>query len=266
MASSYADLSRPPLEQDALRRALVGDFWTDLRVVPETGSTNADVAAAGRAGAPEGLVLIAESQTAGRGRFDRQWVAPPRSALTLSVLLRPPVPAARLGWLPLLTGVALAESVVRLAKLEAALKWPNDLLISERKAAGILAETVPDGVVVGIGLNVSQRADEVPAGATSLALAEADCVDRDPLLRSLLRSLAEWYLRWSAAGGDPEESGLAGAYTARCATVGREVSVARPGGNLLTGAAVAVDDDGRLVVATADGLVPLAAGDVQHVR
>src|SRR5262245_33528909 len=139
MASPYADLSRPPLQAAPLRRALVGRLWTDVRVVTETGSTNADLVAAARTGAAEGLVLVAESQTAGRGRFDRVWQAPPRSSLTLSVLLRPSVSPARLGWLPLLTGVALAESVGRIAVVDAALKWPNDLLLDgRRKVAGIL--------------------------------------------------------------------------------------------------------------------------------
>jgi BirA family biotin operon repressor/biotin-[acetyl-CoA-carboxylase] ligase len=282
--SPYADLSRPPLREAALRQALVvpDGLWTDLRVVPETGSTNADVAAAARTQAPEGLVVIAESQTAGRGRLERQWQAPARSSLTLSLLLRPVprVPQSRLGWLPLLAGVALVQAVGRIAVVDAALKWPNDLLVRSStgpadygKCAGILAEAVgaPAAVVLGIGLNVSQGADELPAdrvvlSATSLALADAACVDRDPLVRGLLRTFADWYGPWVAAAGDPDAAGLAEAYRAACYTLGRRVEVALPGGDVLTGTADAIDDDGRLVIHTGGQFRPVAAGDVQHVR
>jgi BirA family biotin operon repressor/biotin-[acetyl-CoA-carboxylase] ligase len=264
--SPYRDLARPPLRAEPLRRALVrpGELWTDVRITPVTESTNADVVAAAGAGTPQGLVVVAESQTAGRGRLDRTWVAPARAGLTFSVLLRPDVPARTLGWLPLLGGVALVEAVVRLAEVDAVLKWPNDLLVrvddQYAKCAGLLAEAVGPGpaVALGIGLNVSQRADELPprpgsAGpATSLALAGAACQDRDPLLRAVLRSLADWYVRWTAVRGDPEASGLARAYERHCDTLGRDVEVELPGGDR-RGRAVGVDGDGRLLLATADG-------------
>src|SRR5882762_725474 len=156
-ASPYRDLDRPPLHEAALRRALVvpDGLWTAIEVRAETGSTNADVAEAARAGAAEGLVVVAERQRAGRGRQGRQWESPPRAGLAVSVLLRPQTPTGRYGWLPLLAGVALVETVRRLGELDAVLKWPNDLLIAERKCAGILAEAAAGAVVVGIGLNVS---------------------------------------------------------------------------------------------------------------
>src|SRR5690606_28262650 len=136
--SPYSDLTRPPLREHDLRQALVtpGGVWTDVRVLTVTESTNADVASAAQAGAPDGLVVIAENQTAGRGRLGRRWEAPPRSALTFSVLLRPGVPAARLGWITLLAGVAVAESVGRVAVVDAVLKWPNDLLVRSALAGG----------------------------------------------------------------------------------------------------------------------------------
>ena len=111
MTSPWRDLDRPPLREAALRASLVvdGGVWTDLRVVEETGSTNADVAAAVRAGSPEGLVVVAERQSAGRGRADRTWQAPLRSGLALSVLLRPTAPRETWGWLPLVAGLAVAE-------------------------------------------------------------------------------------------------------------------------------------------------------------
>jgi BirA family biotin operon repressor/biotin-[acetyl-CoA-carboxylase] ligase len=291
MSSAYSDLGRPPLSAGALTRALVhpGELWTEVRVVPSTGSTNTDVAAAAADGAAEGLVLVAEQQVAGKGRLGRTWTSPRRAGLHVSVLLRPgradpdghrPVPPARYGWLTLLAAVALRDAVHRLAAVSAAVKWPNDLLVGPAgepatgKCAGILAEMVPDpdgsapAVVLGVGLNVTLRADELPrADATSLALAGGTCTDRDPLLRALLRGLADWYGRYRAAGGDPVGSGLAAAYRRVSGTLGSEVRVELPDGGTLVGRATDVDDDGRLIVTPAGGRpVPLAAGDVTHVR
>ncbi|MEU7132017.1 biotin--[acetyl-CoA-carboxylase] ligase [Streptomyces sp. NPDC046261] len=269
----WSDLDRPPLNAAALRRGLLrpGALWTSVDVVARTGSTNTDLAASGGA---EGAVLVAEEQSAGRGRLDRTWSAPPRSGLFFSVLLTPGpgVPAARWGWLPLLAGVATAAAVSRAAGVDTALKWPNDLLVTvggeERKAGGILAERTGDSVVVGIGLNVTLRADELPVpGAGSLALAGATVLDRDPLLRAVLRSLEEWYGEWRGAGGDPALCRLQEAYATGCATLGRSVRAELPGGRELVGEAVAVDGDGRLVLATAEGVQePVGAGDIVHLR
>ncbi|MDI6099733.1 biotin--[acetyl-CoA-carboxylase] ligase [Actinoplanes sp. NEAU-A12] len=271
----YTDLDRPPLSARALTRALVvpGGFWSRVDVRAETASTNADATSAAVAGDPEGLVVVAESQTAGRGRRDRQWVSPPRAGLTLSVLLRPgaSVPTSSYGWLPLLTGVALAEAVTRVSGVEAALKWPNDLLVADRKCAGILAEVSGDAVVIGVGLNVSTRAEELPettgVPATSLRVAGAANTDRDPLLRALLRGLERWYGGWRDAGGDAEMCGLLAAYQRHCATIGRQVRVLLPGGAEQTGEAVSVDSDGQLVLRTEEGAdFRVSAGDVVHVR
>jgi len=277
---AYSDLDRPPLSERALRTALIvdGGLWTDLRYRQSTGSTNADVAAAARDGAPEGLVIVADEQTAGRGRLDRVWTSPPAAGIAVSLLLRPgtadqergraPVPVGRYGHLPLLAGVALAESVSRLSLRDAELKWPNDLLIDDRKCAGLLAETVavpgqPPAVVMGIGLNVTLRAEELPRpDATSLWLVGSACTDRDPLLRALLRAFAVWYGRWREAGGDAVACGLMDAYRQRCATIGRSVRAHLPGGTEIAGEATGVDDDGRLVVAGE----AIAAGDVVHLR
>ncbi|KJY22690.1 MULTISPECIES: biotin--[acetyl-CoA-carboxylase] ligase [Streptomyces] len=274
-AGRWSSLERPPLNAAALQRALVtGDgLWTSLEVVASTGSTNTDLATRAPE-LPEGAVLVAEEQSAGRGRLDRSWVAPARSGLFFSVLFKPgdAVPQEQWGWLTLLAGVATATGLSRAAGVDTALKWPNDLLVSvegeERKTGGILAERVADGVVVGIGLNVTLTEEELPVPAAgSLALAKATVTDRDPLLRAVLRSLEEWYGNWRAAGGDPAASGLQETYAAGCATLGRHVRAELPGGRTLTGTAEAVDTDGRLVIRTAEGThEAVGAGDVVHLR
>ncbi|MFC7904099.1 biotin--[acetyl-CoA-carboxylase] ligase [Streptomyces griseoincarnatus] len=279
--SRWSDLDRPPLNAAALRRALVreGGLWRELDVVQRTGSTNSDLvarAAGGGRGLGEGVVLVAEEQSAARGRLDRKWVAPARSGLFFSVSLRPGdagVPMERWGWLPLLTGVAVATGLARAGGVDTALKWPNDVLVTvggeERKAGGILAEAAGDGgVVVGVGVNVSLRAEELPVPtAGSLGLAGAVSTDRDPLLRAVLRGLEDWYGRWRAVGGDAGACGLQEAYAAGCATLGRVVRAELPGDRALVGEAVAVDGDGRLVLATEAGVQePVGAGDIVHLR
>ncbi|OON81456.1 biotin--[acetyl-CoA-carboxylase] ligase [Streptomyces tsukubensis] len=278
--SPFSDLERPPLNATSLRRALVreGSLWTSLDVVASTGSTNSDLVARAATTA-EGAVLVAEEQTSARGRLDRRWSAPARSGIYVSVLLRPDVPAERLGWLPLLAGVAVATALSRTAGVDTALKWPNDLLLTvkgeERKAVGILAERAdtPEGadvpgVVLGIGINVSLREDELPTpNAGSLLLAGALTTDRDPILRAVLRSIEHWYVTWRDADGDPAASGIQAAYAAGCATLGRNVRAELPGDRALVGEAVAVDGDGRLILATADGVQqPVGAGDIVHLR
>ncbi|WP_435532166.1 biotin--[acetyl-CoA-carboxylase] ligase [Rhodococcus antarcticus] len=271
--TAWTDLDRPPLNALALGRALVAPGgWAALDVVADTGSTNADLLEAARTGAPDRTVLVAEHQGTGRGRHARTWSSPPRAGLALSVLLRTTgVPVSQLGWLPLLAGVAVVDVLRRVAEVDAVLKWPNDVLIGGRKVAGILAEvavTSPEpAVVVGVGLNVSLRTDELPVPeATSLTLAGAALTDRDPLLRALLRELGDREREWRAGGGDPA-AGLAQDYRARCSTLGQDVRVVLPHGGELLGRAVRIDDDGRLVVRDGSGIEHvLSAGDVTHVR
>jgi len=285
-----ADPGRRALDADALRAAVVrpGGLWRDVAVTGVTGSTNADLLALAADGAPEGTVLAAEEQRAGRGRMGRAWVSPPRSALTFSVLLRPlPVPPARLGWLPLLAGVAVTSAVRAVTAVDARLKWPNDVLVRAAKLAGILAEASGGAVVVGIGLNVSTEPDELPTpgpgaasppsptspadpagplAATSLRAEGWATPDRDLLLTAVLGELEHWYLAWRHAEGDPERCGLAEEYTRLCATLGRQVRVELPGGHLVRGLAAGIDPAGRLLVRVPDGEVAVAAGDVVHVR
>ena len=262
--------SRAPLSAEAIRGELATrrSIWRDIRVVAETGSTNADLVAEAARGDAEGAVLVAESQSAGRGRMGRRWVTPPRAALTFSVLLRPAaLPPARRGWVPLLAGVAIASSLRADASVDAALKWPNDVLAGGAKLAGILAEQSGDAIVVGAGINVSAGRAELPVPqATSMALEGASCLDRVRLLAGILAGIERWYLAWSAALGDADRSGLRAEYRRLCQTLGQEVRVIMPGGHQLTGVAEDVDADGRLVVRTPSGPAPVSAGDVVHLR
>jgi BirA family biotin operon repressor/biotin-[acetyl-CoA-carboxylase] ligase len=269
-----------------LRRAVIrpGGLWQAIEVTAATGSTNADLLAQAMAGAPEGVVLATEEQTAGRGRMGRAWVSPPRAALTFSLLVRPQtVPPARRGWLPLLAGVAVAAAVRSQACPHAQLKWPNDVLAGPAKLAGILAEAVGDAVVIGIGLNVSTEPAELPPPgpgalpATSLRVLgsagpdretpDRETPDRETLLTEILAGFERRYQAWRQAGGDPERCGLRAEYTRLCGTIGRRVRVELPGGQLLSGSAAGVDPDGRLLVRVSSGPeVAVAAGDVVHVR
>jgi BirA family transcriptional regulator, biotin operon repressor / biotin---[acetyl-CoA-carboxylase] ligase len=271
VTSRWADLDRPPLRERALRTALTREddaFVTDLRLVASTGSTNEDAIAAAGSGAAEGLVVVAEEQTGGRGRLDRRWVSPPRAGLTFSVLFRPAVPAHRLTWLPLLAGLAVQQAVQRIGAVETRLKWPNDVLLGadRAKAGGLLAQSAGGAVVVGVGLNVLTRLAELPPGATSLAAEGAECTDRDPVLRAVLRRLGVLYAGWVAVDGDPEASGLRRAYERVCDTLGAELRVLLPDGGTLTGVGTGLDEFGRLLLATADGTSAVSAGDVTHVR
>lgn len=235
-----------------------------VEILETAPSTNAVVADRARGGEPHGLVVVAEHQTAGRGRLDRAWETPARAALTFSVLLRPRVPAAQWPWLPLLAGHALGIAL-REAEVPAGLKWPNDVLVGERKVAGVLLERVETGggpaAVLGIGLNVSTTEAELPVDtATSLALATGSAPDRTELLIRVLGRLADEYDAWQADEG--RVGALRAAYSEACVTLGREVRVELPGGEVRTGTARGIDAGGRLVV---DDLV-VGAGDVVHVR
>lgn len=251
---------RPPLDPDRLAPP---PGWR-IEVVDEAGSTNALVSERARQGEEEGLVIVAEHQTAGRGRLDRVWETPPRAALTFSVLLRPAAPSADWPWLPLLAGYAVQAALVdRLPAV--ALKWPNDVLVEERKIAGILVERVetPSGpvAVVGIGINISQTLDELPVAlATSVHLEVSQSPDRTDLLGQVLGSLH------GLLGVLDDPASLRAAYLDVCSTIGREVDVHLPSGDVRRGEALDVDSHGALVVSSPDGAMAVNAGDVIHVR
>ncbi|MFE3446267.1 biotin--[acetyl-CoA-carboxylase] ligase [Nocardia sp. NPDC059180] len=262
-------MQRPPLDVAQLKSSLTEvaelSFYTGIEVVESTGSTNADLIA--RAADPDvdRIALLAETQEHGRGRHARVWVSPPRAQISLSVLVRlRGIDPNALGWLPLLTGVAVVDALRGTASVPATLKWPNDVLIEGRKVAGILAEVAASGadpaVVVGVGLNVSLTEDELPVPhATSLTLA-GGAIDRTTLVRSMLTEFARRLTAWSDAGWAAD--GLAADYRERCATLGARVRADLPGGKSLTGIATDVDAAGRLLI----GDQPVSAGDVTHLR
>jgi BirA family transcriptional regulator, biotin operon repressor / biotin---[acetyl-CoA-carboxylase] ligase len=259
----------------------------NLHVVPEIGSTNTELAAraaeAAAAGRPlaDFTVLMTTSQTAGKGRLGRSWVAPPGTTIAVSVLLRPPAAGlTRIGWIPLLAGLAMTrvvrsllatrESVVESSALTVALKWPNDVHIAGLKVAGLLGEVLPHGaVVIGAGLNLTMSADELPVPtATSLTLcgAAADgIVDR--ALAAYLGELRAVLAEFERSGFDPG-AGLRASVIAACGTIGRDVRVDLPGEESLYGVAVDIDADGRLIVRQRSNgrTEAVAAGDVTHLR
>ncbi|TRW80499.1 biotin--[acetyl-CoA-carboxylase] ligase [Mycolicibacterium sp. 018/SC-01/001] len=253
---------RAGLSADALRSALDATIWRRVDVVEETGSTNADLV--GRAAGGEdiaGAVLLAEHQSAGRGRHGRRWSAPPRSQISMSVGVDTTgVPPDRWGWLPLLTGLAVAETV-QSHGVDATVKWPNDVLVGTQKLAGILAEVAAPVVVVGVGLNVGFDANDAPdPNAVSLAMLGHD-VDRTELAVGLLGALSERIAQWRAA-----DAALPDDYRRVSSTIGTRVRALLPGDDQITGIAAAVDDGGRLIIDRNGTTVTVSAGDITHLR
>lgn len=250
---------------DRARGQVAGTRFADVRWTAETGSTNQDLLALAAQGAPEGLVLVTDHQTAGRGRLGRRWQAPPGSSLLVSVLLRPSLAVGDAHRLTVAVAVAAAEACVMVAGVAPALKWPNDLVLDDRKLGGVLAESTVagdrlDAVVVGLGLNVNWPAlpAELAATAVSLNHVCGQGVDREDLLAAILTRLDHWY---------PPGDELAALYRELLGTIGRDVQVTLPDGSF-DGVAVDVTPQGHLVVEVdVEGeRRTLAAGDVVHLR
>lgn len=262
---------------DRARSELKGTRFADVRWVAETGSTNRDLLDLAAAGVDDrgadGVVLVADHQTAGRGRLDRSWHAPAEGSLLLSVLFRPTPAEAHL--LTTAVGVAAAEATRMVTDVAPRLKWPNDLVVigddgTVRKLSGILAEsTVHDGeidvVVVGLGLNVNwpdpgsgELPDDLASTATALNHQCGHLVDREELLVVLLQRLDHWCQQPASA--------LLSRYRSLCATIGARVSVDL-GTEQVTGVAVDVTDSGSLLVDVAGGpRREIVVGDVVHLR
>ena len=272
-ADGGGEKTREPLDVAKLDAAVAveGSTWRRVDVVQETGSTNADLLARARGGEDvAGAVLVAEHQTAGRGRNGRTWSAVAGAQISMSVgVPLADLPAAAWGWLPLVTGLAVVAAVAEVTGVAAGLKWPNDVLSTPdgRKLAGILAEVASPApvVVVGIGLNVSLRADELPhPAATSLVLLGADDPDRAELITALLRELQRRVRQLTAAGG--ADDGLLADYVAHSLTISARVRATLPGDKEVVGQAVSIDDQGRLRIDTGRETVLVSAGDVVHLR
>jgi BirA family biotin operon repressor/biotin-[acetyl-CoA-carboxylase] ligase len=260
---------RAPLDETALQAAIEGSpVWQAVEVVAETGSTNSDLVARASRGVPiAGAVLIAEHQTAGRGRQGRSWSAAQYAQVTMSVAIDTAgVPTDAWGWLPLATGVAIVDTVTALG-VDAGLKWPNDVLAGGGKLAGILAEVAAEqrAVVVGIGLNVSLRGDEVGvADITSLVGLGVNAPDRQGVVVGLLDALGRRVVAWRRAGG--ADADLVADYRARSLTLGMPVRAILPGQREIVGTARDIDDQGRLTIDTDGRLTTVAAGDIVHLR
>lgn len=227
---------------------------------PVVDSTNTVVAALAGAGEPPGLVVVADHQTAGRGRLDRSWRDQAGGSLAVTALVETP---SRPTLVPLATGLAVVDAAAAQG-VRTALKWPNDVLADDgRKCSGVLIETVPGGqLAVGIGINVDwrERSRDLDPDWGSLAESLGKAVDRWRVLADLLRSLDGHLGRIDA---DPD--GLLRAYRTNCRTLGHEVRVEVADG-VLVGVADDVAEDGSLLVRTDDRTVPVHAGDVHHVR
>lgn len=260
---------RAPLDVDGVRRDLVGPDrpLRALEVVDSTGSTNADLLARQSAGEDiDGVVLVAEHQSAGRGRQGRTWSTPARSQIALSVGVDAGgLPPAAWGWLPLLTGVAVVDAVTATTGLRPGLKWPNDIQVGEGKLGGILAEMAAPLIVVGLGLNVTLTAEEAPdPRATSLLMLGSTMLDRSALLGSILAELSERIDRWRTLGG-PDAS-LVRDYRQHSLTLGTRVRALMPGDREIVGVATDIGKLGELVIDTGSQIVAVTAGDITHLR
>ena len=236
-----------------------------LDYLPETGSTNTDLVAEASAAPtdfPHLSVLVAGSQTAGKGRIGRVWQSPPGTSLAISVLIRTDgIPLQDLGWVPLLAGVAMRDAVAKfLPESDVGLKWPNDVQVGGKKISGILVELLPGAksLVIGAGINLGQTAQELPIeAATSLAI-EGSSVEPDDFLEAYLSQITNLLKNFNE---------IREAVRSSCNTIGRSVKAILPTGEIRAGQAVAIDDVGRLVIRETDGnLFVVAAGDIEHLR
>jgi BirA family biotin operon repressor/biotin-[acetyl-CoA-carboxylase] ligase len=249
-------------------RSRAGDL--PLSVVPQTGSTNADLLEVATR-TPNGGAIITMNQSAGRGRLDRRWVAPPDRSLAASLLVRAPLSEADRGWLPLIAGLAMRDAVASVlpSGAQVTVKWPNDVLVGGKKVCGILCQVAIDGsVVVGAGVNLTLDSGELPTPtSTSLTLegATGDAPDLADRVFSRFRASvleAVLALATDAAAADAVRSSVRSA----CDTIGRRVRVELPDGDIVEADATGLDVEGRLLVEGSDRLTAVSVGDVTHLR
>lgn len=279
MGKAQGSDEHPSRDLDAERVGVLlaqsGLAWPAPVIVDSTGSTNEDLAVLARDGAPEGTSVVADQQTAGRGRLDRTWVSPPGAGLWVSILVRPGhVTPERVTWLPLMAGLAATDALMDACSVRAELKWPNDLVAiaaacggsdGPRKLGGVLSAVVPDAgglgdaVVIGLGINVSMGSADLPVKHATSVLLEGGRLDRAQLLISLLSALHDRLQQWRSG-----DEAVARDYRMRCATIGRRVDVAMPSGTTVTGIVSGIDDDGHLLVSDGESTTRITAGDVIH--
>jgi len=266
---------REALDSQLVKAALITapNPWQMVDVYASIDSTNLEALRGPR----PWRVVVADYQSAGRGRLARQWRAPAGTSIAVSAVV--PVPVGResdLGWLPLLSGMAMRSALADVSHVASRLKWPNDVMVQERtatpgapwlKISGVLCEMAPSGdlAVIGAGANIVQERSELPVeSATSLAMCGAADIRREDLIVRYLQELADLHRAWWTGGAGLEV--LRTSYRASCLTIGLEVDVHQPDGRVARGTATAVDDVGRLVVAGGGSSRAHAAGDVVHVR
>jgi BirA family biotin operon repressor/biotin-[acetyl-CoA-carboxylase] ligase len=248
---------RAPLDKSIID-ANISQYWR-VSVVDLTASTQSDLAELVNSSvAKSGEVIAAEFQSAGRGRLDRSFEAPPESALLFSFFLKPKRARGDWSFISFLAAIAAQEVISKVIVDKVSLKWPNDILIGDKKVAGLLAQQIGDGVIVGIGLNVAMGAEELPVPtATSLALAGSNNLDRNLLLSALLNRLESIFKEWDS-GSDFLEN-----YRQISSTLGRQVRVEALGRDSIEGKAVAITAQGALILS--DG-TEVNVGDVVHLR
>lgn len=249
--------------------ALVTAQGGEFRWLSEAPSTNSLLLANSQL--PHFSVFATDNQTSGRGRAGRVWQAPAGASLAVSVLLRPSVAANlnHLGWLPLLAGLAMTKTVNTWVGNKAAVKWPNDVLVADRKITGVLSEMTPDftAVVIGAGLNIFLSEADLPVEtATSLLIEGAENLSLDALLANYLANLNSLYKAFEKNQFDPNRSGLRQAVIENCTTINRKVRAILPGDSQIEGTAVTIEDTGRLVIMVEGNPVAVAAGDIVHMR
>ncbi len=251
-------------EHTVAQAARAAGITVPPRYVDVTGSTNSDLLALAGQGAPEWTVLVAGQQEAGRGRLGRTWESNPGQSLLVSVLLRPDVPAEQAPLLSLAAGVSMGRACDAASGVTVRCKWPNDLVVGERKLGGILAEAgftggTVDHVVIGIGVNVRQHRDDLPEEirktATSVVI-EGGLPDRMTLLAEYLRELR-------ARAERPEDALTE--YRALCESLGRRVRAAVASGQSIEGTAVDIGPSGELLIETAEGTKSVGFGEITHL-
>jgi BirA family biotin operon repressor/biotin-[acetyl-CoA-carboxylase] ligase len=230
-------------------------------------STNTELARLAFEGAAEGLAVVADEQTAGRGRLQRQWSSPKGAGLYFSILLRPKIPIEHWPLITFMAALAVGDALTEGANLQTDIKWPNDLLVNERKICGILAEAIetPAGraVILGIGINLTQNAfpPELANVATSVSAATGSHAERESILAALLSALSRWY----ALLNEPEK--IVAAWCSRSSYANGKLVQVSNGDEVWQGTTCGVEPDGALRLGTASGEVKLVrAGDVYSVR